>query len=187
MSSDPEAQLIAAARDGDLRAFAELVAVHQHSIRTCLVVRVSELQDAEDLAQDAFIIAHGKLGEFEPGRSFRAWVRGIALNLLRNHQRKLRPEPRGHIAELEALTDQAVEEDHAAGGEPELLEAAARCLDKLDQPSRELLRLRYTEARPLAELCEQLRRKHSAITMWLHRIRAALRDCIERTLSEVPR
>lgn len=179
-----EMQLIRAAQRGSLDAFGQLVVRHQHNIRALLAVRLSDMHDAEDLAQETFIIAHGKLAQFDPARPLRPWLRGIGMNLLRNHQRKYRPEPHGHQAELEKLANQAVEETHAQGGEEDLLEAARYCLEKLDQPSRDLLKLRYTDALPLARLCAQVRKKHSAVTMWLHRIRTALRACIERRLAE---
>ena len=179
--------MIAAAQRGDLDAFAQLVMLHQHSIRACLAVRLSDPHEAEDLAQEAFIVAHGKLAGFDATRPFRAWMRGIALNLLRNYWRKFRAQPRGHAAELEALADQAIEEMQASGDEGELLRATELCLEKLEAPSRELVQLRYAEGTPLAELCVRLRKKHSALTMWLHRVRETLRTCVERRLLEAQR
>jgi len=47
---------------------------------------------AEDVVQDAAVIALGKLSEFDPGTSFNAWmgqiVRFVALNHARKHQRR---------------------------------------------------------------------------------------------------
>ena len=47
----------------------------------------SSPSDAEDLAQEALVIAWRKQGELEPGRSLDAWLYGIARNVYRNHAR----------------------------------------------------------------------------------------------------
>ena len=184
MSAEDESRIVFAAQRGDMDAFAKLVMLHQHSIRACLAVRLNDPQEAEDLAQEAFIVAHGKLADFDAMRPFRAWVRGIALNLLLNYWRKFRAQPRGHGAELEALADRAIDEMHEVGDEAELLNATELCLAKLEEPSRELVKLRYAEGRPLAEVCLHLGKRHSAVTMWLHRVREALRACVEQRLLE---
>lgn len=47
-----------------------------------------------------------------------------------------------------------------------------------------MLRMRYEEDLPLAEIGARLNRKHSALTMALHRLRQSLRDCVEQQLTE---
>jgi RNA polymerase sigma-70 factor, ECF subfamily len=54
-------------------------------------------QDAEDLAQEVFRVAAGRLVDFRrdrPGDTFRGWLRGIARNVVRAHLRTVRAEPR---------------------------------------------------------------------------------------------
>jgi RNA polymerase sigma-70 factor (ECF subfamily) len=60
---------------------------------------VGDAAEAEDVVQDAAMIAYRKLDQFQPGTSFRAWVgtivRNVALNSLRGSRRR-----RGVIGEL---------------------------------------------------------------------------------------
>lgn len=184
MDAGDEAALVREARRGDLEAFGRLVRLHQRAVLACLAVRMDDPNDAEDLAQEVFIVAHGKLAEFDPARPLGPWLRGIAHHLLQNHRRKYRPAAVGHDAELQAVADEGIERAHASGGEEGLLGAMGRCLETLDPGSRDLLRLRYGEALPLGDVCARLGRKHSAVTMWLHRLRLGLRDCIERRMAE---
>ncbi len=184
MPDENESDLVREARGGSLEAFARLVRLHQRAVLACLAVRLDSPNDAEDLAQEVFIVAHGKLAEFDPARPFGPWLRGIAHNLLLNHRRKYRPAAIGHLVELQAVADQGIDRAHAGGGEEGLLGAMEGCLEKLDSGSRDLLRLRYGESLPLGDVCGRLRKKHSAVTMWLHRLRLALRDCIERRMAE---
>lgn len=174
--------LIAAALQGDLEAFSQLVLRHQVAVRACLALRMDNPHDAEDLAQEVFVLAFRQLSEFDSTRPWGAWLRGIAFNLLRNYQRKARLQPRPVLDDLDAVADQEVDAVHAEGGEVECYAAMRACLERLDAPSRDLVKSRYEEDVEVAELCRRLGKKHSAVTMHLYRIRQQLRACMELRL-----
>jgi RNA polymerase sigma-70 factor (ECF subfamily) len=76
----PEDRLIARARDGDARAFEELVRRHQViAFRTAFVLTGSAVE-AEDAAQDAFVKAWHALGRFRAGAPFRPWLLAIVAH-----------------------------------------------------------------------------------------------------------
>jgi RNA polymerase sigma-70 factor (ECF subfamily) len=185
-SPDHEAALIGASRAGDRAAFGQLVMLHQRSVRVCVALRMPNPHEAEDLAQEAFVIAWRRLRDFSPEARFGPWVRGIAINLVRNHGRKLRAQPVGGPGELDALI--AAQQD--GGGNDDAhqgtLAALGACLGRLDQPDRQLVRLRYEDAVSIDELSARLQARPSTLTMRLHRLRAALRSCIERQLAAAP-
>lgn len=87
MSPHEEARLIAAARCGDSRAFAALTDVHQQAVRGFLRRFTGRREDADDIAQEAFVTAWRKLDRFEGRSSFRSWVSGIGLRLARDARR----------------------------------------------------------------------------------------------------
>jgi RNA polymerase sigma-70 factor (ECF subfamily) len=175
-------ELITAARQGDLEAFSQLVLRHQVAVRACLTLRLDNPHDAEDLAQETFVLAFTKLVEFTPTYSFGAWLRGIAFNLLRNHQRRQRARPTRSLSDLQEVVDEAVEATCASTGEAERYLAIRQCLERLDHASRELVKSRYEDDVDVAELCRRLGKKHSTVTMHLHRIRLQLRNCMELRL-----
>lgn len=182
--AESEPMLIAASRAGDRAAFGRLVVVHQRSVRVCVALRMNNSSEAEDLAQEAFVVAWKRLGDFDPQARFGPWVRGIAVNLVRNHWRKHRPQPIGGAVELESLLAAAQEggrdaEDSHQG----TLAALGQCLGQLDPANRDLIRLRYEEAVSIGELSTRLRAQPSTLTMRLHRLRAWLRTCVERRIS----
>ena len=171
---------IALARKGDTAAFSELVMRHQWAIRAFLLARLGRKEEAEDLAQEAFVTAWRKLDDFDDSRPFAPWLRGIALNLLRNHLRKFKEAPIGGDEALQAMLDQQIDREEPS--EAPRISALAECLARIDGPARELLSARYVEGRSLQELCKRTGRKHSAITMQLHRLRQVLADCVERKM-----
>ncbi len=176
---DPDAALVFRAKGGDLAAFSQLVRLHQGYVRSFLAVRMGGVDDADDLAQEAFVTAHRKLGSFEPGKPFRPWLRGIARHLLLNHRRKFRAQPVGGNEELELMMDNGLEEAFGGGQEPAILAALRECLEKVEGPSRALIVSRYLEGKSVLELQESTGRGYSALTMQLHRIRCSLASCIE--------
>ncbi len=165
---------LVAAQAGDRAAFGRLVDRYQGEVRACLAVRVGSPADADDLAQEVFITAWRRLADVDAQRPFGAWLRGIALNLVRNHRRLRR-----HDA-LELILEPATED--AATDDDGLLAALEPCLDRIDGPGRQLLLLRYGEDLPLADIGQRLGRNHSTLTMALHRLRDRLRVCIEERL-----
>ena len=179
-----EAQHIRAAQRGDAAAFSLLVERHHLKVRACLAARMSDPHEAEDLAQEVFVTAFRKLGEFDPERPLAPWLRSIAFNLLRNHWRKFRAQAVGGHAELAALLDQRISADCGPEREHRLLGALRDCVEALDGPARDLVHLRYAEQQSVRDLSARLDRGYSALTMQLHRLRELLSDCISRKLVE---
>ena len=178
-----ETPLILAAQRGDIAAFGALVERHQGSIRACLAVRMNHAPDAEDLAQEALLIAFRKLPMIDPALPLGPWLRGIALHLLANHRRKFRAIPIGLNDELQAMLDTQLDAEFYPGRESERMHALRECLEELDGPARSLVRKRYGDGSTLEELAARLGRKTSAISMQLHRLRSLLGDCITRRLA----
>ncbi|MBX7211033.1 MAG: sigma-70 family RNA polymerase sigma factor [Verrucomicrobiaceae bacterium] len=179
-----ETDLIRKAQQGDLEAFARLVALHQKAVRACVAVRAGTPHDADDIAQEVFLVAHRKLRELDAGQPLGPWLRTVAIYLLRNHQRKIQRSPVSAVAQIADLADQALIEEPRDDLDEARMAAMHICLGKLESGARDLVRLRYEEDLPLAEIGARLNRKHSALTMALHRLRQSLRDCVEQQLSE---
>lgn len=175
-----------AAQEGDLEAFGLLVEEHQGPVRAFVAARIDDPFEAQDLAQETFLIAYRKLGDIDAGRPMRPWLCAIAANLVRNHRRKRRATPVGGSAEavLELLNAE-IESLEPAWSQAPVFEALDLCLAKLQAGSRDLVRLRYEEGLGIAEIRRSTGGKHSAITMKLHRLREQLRHCIENRLGEV--
>jgi len=81
-------RLALTARDGDLRAFEQLVVRHQNRIVANCRYLTREHDSAEDLAQEVFVKAYFGLPGFESRSSFRHWVQRIKVNHCLNHMKK---------------------------------------------------------------------------------------------------
>lgn len=89
-----EQELVQRARRGDLSAYDELVRRYQERIYATIYHMTANHEDANDLAQEAFIKAYQALKSFKGGSSFYTWVYRIAVNKTINFlkQRKHRTQ-----------------------------------------------------------------------------------------------
>jgi len=85
--------LVARARDGDARAFEQLVRRHQRAMYAVALRILADPDDAEDATQNAFIAAWRRLPQFRGQAQFSTWLYRIvtnhALNQLRRRQRNI--------------------------------------------------------------------------------------------------
>jgi RNA polymerase sigma-70 factor (ECF subfamily) len=89
-----EGELVKRARKGDLGAYDQLVQRYQERIYATVYHMTSNHEDANDLAQEAFIKGFQALKSFKGGSSFYTWVYRIAVNKTINFlkQRKNRSQ-----------------------------------------------------------------------------------------------
>lgn len=66
--------LVEAARTGDREAFGELVVMYERVVFRTALAALGRREDAEDAAQDAFIVAWRKLRGYRGASTFRTWM-----------------------------------------------------------------------------------------------------------------
>lgn len=82
-----ETDLIRRARQGDGAAWEALVQAHQQAVFRLAYLFLGDADQAEDVAQEAFIRAYHALDRFDTTRPLRPWLLSIAANLSRNQRR----------------------------------------------------------------------------------------------------
>ena len=87
-----EMELVRRAQKGDLEAYDQLIQRYQERIYATVYHMTSNHEDANDLAQEAFIKAFQALNSFKGGSTFYTWIYRIAVNKTLNFlkQRKNR-------------------------------------------------------------------------------------------------
>jgi RNA polymerase sigma-70 factor (ECF subfamily) len=139
-----ESELVRRARNGDLRAYDELVKRYQERIYATIYHMTSNHEDANDLAQDSFIKAFQALKSFKGGSTFYTWLYRIAVNKTINFlkQRKNRTHMSLNDLDFNAEHDpdlMALISDNTprrAVGLTELQEKLNAALLKLSEPHR---------------------------------------------------
>jgi RNA polymerase sigma-70 factor (ECF subfamily) len=148
-----DAELLQAFTNGDVRAFEELVRRYQRPVLAIARRFARDEDDAEDLAQRAFINASQRAASWRGG-SFKSWLFRIVVNLAKNHLRDTARFDRGEDSSsehppVEASAEHRIE---AAQRSRALREAVAR----LPRRQREVLLLRIDGDLPFAEIARTL-------------------------------
>jgi len=109
-----DADLVTRARQGDSAAFGELVDRHRVAVYRAALAALGSHAEAEDAAQEAFLLAYRRLSTFRGDASFKTWLLTIAWHQAINRRRSLRRvwqrmvEPRAqeeHEAAMESVAD----------------------------------------------------------------------------------
>jgi RNA polymerase sigma-70 factor (ECF subfamily) len=145
---------------------------------------VGDRQVADDLVQEVAVQAYRHLDRWRAEGSFTGWCLGIARNLVRMHWRTA---ARGRAvirdpALLDTLADEAAamaDEDDAAAEQ----DALRACLEALPASAMELVELHYVQDLTPSAIAARTAAAPGAVRVRLHRIRAALRTCIERRIA----
>ena len=88
MKESSEAELIRDASAGDRQAFGRLVSLYQDQIFRFLVRTLGSQSDAQDVAQNTFLLAWRKLGQFRGDAKLSTWLTQIAVNQAASYRRK---------------------------------------------------------------------------------------------------
>jgi len=178
-----EAALLARLKNGDARAFEELVISHQHRVFGVALRMLGNAAEAEEVAQEAFLRAHRAIGSFRGEAKLSTWLYGIAsrlcLNRLAGGERRL---VRGGEAELERLAESGA--DPAADLErSEVEQALHRAIAELPEERRIVVVLRDLEGLSYEEIAAALELELGTVRSRLHRARMDLKDKLERFLT----
>lgn len=95
--------------------------------------------DADDVAQEVFVVAHRRRHEFDGDRRPRAWLYGIARRLARARRRARTTDV------LDALPAATVGDPERAAAQSQALSLALCCLDRLSPKLREVFVLTELE------------------------------------------
>lgn len=85
LTQEQDQQLVERVQQGEKRAFDLLVLKYQHKIYALVMRFVHDTQEAQDVAQEAFIKAYRALGNFRGESAFYTWLYRIAINTAKNH------------------------------------------------------------------------------------------------------
>ena len=160
---------------------AEFAAQFRDSFRVLWLIAVGIVGEsglAEDVVQEAAIIALGKLDQFRPGTSFTAWVGQIVRNVALNRARR---ERRHRAASFDALDEFAPATGIAKSASQESKADAfdqrlVRALAFVGPVPRACLLLRTLEGMEYSQIARLLGIPEGTAMSHVHRTRADLRE-----------
>jgi RNA polymerase sigma-70 factor, ECF subfamily len=179
-----EGAIIARCLAGDRTSYTVLVERYKGLIHGLVYRMLGDAEEAEDIAQDAFVRAYLSLREFRGEARFSTWLCRIALNRCKDVLRRRRREPwlplthEGPGPIPEAADDG--ESPIASLGRRERDALLHRALARLPVKYREAVVLRHLEGMELTEMSALLRIPVGAVKVRTFRGREMLRRLLGR-------
>ncbi len=162
----------------NLNEFGEYVNEHQTAVRACIRILGIPTGYVDDIAQETFLIAYKKFGEYDHSRSMRSWLLGIARKLVINERRKV---ARRFKLLNENLTDLLHEEAISVAQEyeaAEKLKVIKTCINSLPERNKTILNLKFEAGKTAASIAVRLERDSSTIRHLLARTITSLKRCV---------
>jgi len=183
-----DAALVERCRQGDMQAFGSLVAKYQDRIYNTVLRICGHPSDAEEIAQEAFLKALERIGQFRGHSRFYTWLFRIASNLAMSHRRhsgRLRFQSLGGADDGDGTLGDALTAAVASRRNPgpetvamaaETNRKVAEALEELDDEFRLVIVLRDIEDMDYSQISEVLEVPVGTVKSRLHRARWVLKE-----------
>jgi RNA polymerase sigma-70 factor, ECF subfamily len=189
LNGTDETTLVSQAREGDDRAFAELVRRYEGKIFRLAQHITQNREDAEDVLQETFLKAYEHLDQFQGQSKFYTWIVRIAVNQALMKLRRRKTDRSVSLDEGIDTGEDTVTREIAAWDEDpeqrfsreelgELLDAA---IQSLAPPYRSVFVLRDIDELSTEETADALGLSVPAVKSRLLRARLQLREKLTRT------
>jgi len=166
-----ENDAISAVCHGDTDKFAELVERYRVGLVIYCERMLGDRDEAEDVAQKAFIKAYSQLSNFDPGRSrFSTWLYRIATNEGIDHLRKSKRFTTSEDLEaMEPIEPDAIKE--------EMIQEVRKAVLALMPPEqRRAIEAYYWEGKSCQVIADEMGVSLNTVKSWLRRAKAQLRS-----------
>ena len=181
MTREEELAVIRRVQNGDVNAFEALVSAYEKNVYNLALRMMGNAQDAEDMAQEAFLKAYNSLPGFRGDSKFSVWLYRIVSNVCLDQLRKKSKRPTvslsmedgdGEETQLD-LPDTAQSPEEAL--EKKLTrEAVRRGLAQLPEDARQILLLREIQGLSYEEIGETLGLEAGTVKSRIFRARKRL-------------
>lgn len=159
---------------GDRYSFQELISCYQNRIHHLVYYRIRSGMDAEDLTQDIFLQAFRSLSGLKEADRFQSWLYRIAINRVRDFQRKKRFLSLFGMVSIEEADVDIPSEGRSDNGEKAVLRKdfwnRVRQLTALmSGTEREIFLLRFFDQLNIREISDTLGKSESTVKTLLYR------------------
>ena len=181
LSLEPEARMEIAlrqARQGDNRAFAEIVREHQAMVFSIGWHYLADRALAEGLGQEVFLRLYQNLVTIESPAHLVHWLRRVTVHRCIDHRRRSYFHRESPLEETREIAVGSLPADSF------LSERLRQSVAELREKQRMVLVLRYQEELELSEIAELLEMPLNTVKSTLHRALENLRGKLTRKLKE---
>ena len=194
--ADEDLEFVLLCKRGDVDAFEVLVERYQKRMLNIAYRITDSYEDACEVVQEAFLSAFKSIKNFRGEAKFSTWLTGITINHARNRLKQIKT--RCHHEGLSI--DDAVETESGSYNidpqsseipiveqlvQKEVQAQVQKCVNSLDETSREIVILRDMQGFSYDEIGHILKLPEGTVKSRLFRARDALRNCLKKVFGDL--
>ena len=182
-------ELVRRCKEGDREAFRELVERYHHRVVRIALGMLHDPEDAQEVAQEAFIKVFTSIKNFKEEASFYTWLYRIVYNLSidRKRQKSRQPQPdyRGDLADnetdpIELLPADTSTDPYERTSDKELGAQIQGALEELTPAHKAVILLRIVEGLSYEEISHILQCSRGTVMSRLHYARKRLQTILKK-------
>ncbi len=181
-----DSEIISKVLSGDHQAYAILVNRYQNYVFTLALRMVKSREDAEEVAQDAFIKAYKYLADFKGASKFTTWLYTIVNNTGISFLRKKKLDT--HSLDNEKVFELADSQDSGMRAnqveQKSKLAMVNEAIGLLNSDDAQIITLFYKGEQSLEEIAQILGLETNTAKVRLHRARTRLKEKMETHFME---
>ena len=186
MTPKTDQQYIQEIRSGNVNAFAMLVSKYKDMIFTLALRMVGNREEAEEIAQDAFVKTYRSLESFKGTSKFSTWLYRIVYNTSLDYlKKKKRTVNSDHIDEVNEADIGHMQDAMSYIEAKEKKQIIENALLQLPEEERVLLTLFYFEELSLKEITKVVNISYDNVKIKLHRSRKKLYHILKNVVEPI--
>ena len=160
--------------------FLRLFLASRSQINGFILFLVPNSLDAEEVFQETAAVMWEKFHDYEEGTNFTAWAKKIALYKVMEFRRR---ESRKTLHFDHEVLEKIVEASEGVlEQQQEQRNALRKCIEKLCEPDRSLVRVRYEQGLPISIMARDMKKSVHTLYRKISKIHEVLRRCVKRYL-----
>ena len=167
-------------RKGDVGAYRTIVEETQRAVRVTVAMIVPNPVVIDDLSQEVFIRVFDRLGDYEVGTNFLAWIKAFARNAALNERKRYFLRQRRESDLVEDVIEDPTPGIRQREQEEESVARLHQAVNELPPVQRELISRFYFDREASKSIAKDLGLSDGAVRVQLHRARARLASLLSR-------
>ena len=171
--------------NGEVSAYASLVAKHKNLVFSIALKILNNREDAEEIAQDTFLKAYQSLKSFEKKSKFSTWLYRIAYNasISKTRKKKMEVVPMDDHVIYNYSTDEIASNVNCLD-ENDQLRLIEKTMNSLPEEDYMLINLFYKAENSIEDISNITGLTQSNVKVRLHRIRKKMYDQIQELVKK---
>lgn len=182
--SAEEKALIERCKRGDLAAFNDLVRKYEKQVYNFAYRLTGNYDDANDVAQDAFLRVFNAIGSFRGDASFSTWLFRITTNVFLDERKRAKAHPQSSLDEYLELGESSVARQivdpsptpEVVLEESERAQILSKAISDLPEYQRAMVTLYHSQQKSYEEIAEIMDLPIGTVKSRLNRARLALKE-----------